>query len=62
MIILTEKDTKKIQPTFPKEVIELIRTELRPKFGGSDSEIIRHIVYSWLSEHSYFDKNDRVRK
>lgn len=52
---------KKILVSLPDGIYELINNELKGKIGKYDSEIIRSIVISYLSEKGYLDKR-RVTK
>lgn len=47
----TKKESKKIQPTFTKKQLELIR-KYKGVLGEDDSEIIRYIVVDWLLDKS----------
>lgn len=47
---------KKILVSLPEGIYEILDTNLRGKIGGADSEIIRSIVISYLSEKGYLDK------
>ncbi len=46
-----KKDSEKIQVTFNKEQIRLIK-KYKGIFGEDDAEIVRHIVTNWLLEKS----------
>ena len=50
-----KKDSAKIQTTFNKEQIILIR-KYRGIFGEDDAEIVRHIVANWLLEKSIINE------
>ncbi len=45
--------------TLPDCIMEIITKELKGKMGDSDSELIRNIVVSYLSDHGYFDKTKK---
>jgi len=46
---------KKVLVSLPEGVFDLLR-ELKGTFGESDSEVVRTIVISFLSEKGYFTK------
>jgi metal-responsive CopG/Arc/MetJ family transcriptional regulator len=46
---------KKILVSLPEGIYKLVR-ELKGKIGESDSEVVRSIVISFLSEKSYLSK------
>lgn len=48
-------ETSRVSPQFSEELLELMRDELQPKMGTSDSQMVRHITVAWLSEHGYLD-------
>ena len=43
---------KRVQVTFTEAQWDLIE-KLKPELGDGDSEIVRNIVLSWLSEKSF---------
>jgi len=47
---------KKILVSIPEGIYEILDTDLRGKIGEKDSEIVRSIVISYLSEKGYLDK------
>lgn len=47
---------KKILVSIPEGIYEILDSGLRGKIGERDSEIIRTIVISYLSEKGYLDK------
>ena len=49
---------KKVLVSIPEGIYKLIQ-ELKGKFGESDSEIIRTIVISFLSEKGYLSKREK---
>jgi len=49
---------KKILVSLPEGIFNLVR-DLKGKFGDSDSEIVRTIVISFLSEKGYLSKRER---
>ena len=49
---------KKVLVSIPEGTYKLIQ-ELKGKFGESDSEIIRTIVISFLSEKGYLSKRQK---
>ncbi len=53
-MIKNKKDTEKLQITFSRGQLELIR-KYKGVFGEKDTEIIRFIVANWLLERE--DKN-----
>ncbi len=50
-----KKDTEKLQITFSRGQLELIR-KYKGVFGEKDTEIIRFIVANWLLEKQEKDK------
>jgi hypothetical protein len=52
------KETERVQPTFTKEQMRLIRS-FKGIFGDDDSEIVRAIVTNWLLEHADITKNKK---
>jgi len=46
------KHTKRVQVSFTNKQWGLIKS-LRGEFGNSDSDIVRNIVISWLTEKSF---------
>jgi metal-responsive CopG/Arc/MetJ family transcriptional regulator len=49
---------KKVLVSLPDGVLDLVK-ELKGKFGESDSEVVRTIVISFLSEKGYFSKGGK---
>jgi metal-responsive CopG/Arc/MetJ family transcriptional regulator len=49
---------RKILVSLPEGVFNLVE-ELKGKFGESDSEVIRTIVISFLSEKGYLSKREK---
>jgi len=47
---------KKVLVSLPEGVFNLV-DELKGKFGDSDSEVVRTIVISYLSEKGYLSKD-----
>ena len=52
-------EMKKVLVSFPEGIFNLIR-ELKGKFGESDSEVVRTIVISFLSEKGYLSKREKA--
>lgn len=50
---------KKVLVSLPKGIYDLIQ-ELKGTFGESDSEIVRTIVISFLSEKGYLSKREQT--
>jgi len=50
---------KKVLVSLPEEIFSLVR-DLKGKFGESDSEVVRTIVISFLSEKGYLSKRERL--
>lgn len=50
---------KKVLVSIPEGIYRLIQ-ELKGVFGESDSEVIRTIVVSFLSEKGYLSKREKV--
>jgi len=50
---------KKVLVSIPEGIYDLVQ-ELKGKFGESDSEIIRTILISFLSEKGYLSKEDKT--
>ena len=48
-MVRSKKEPNKIQATFNKEQLKLIRS-FRGVFGDGDAEIVRYIVTNWLFE------------
>lgn len=48
---------KKVLVSLPEGIFNLIR-ELKGKLGESDSEVVRTMVISFLSEKGYLDKKE----
>lgn len=46
---------KKILVSLPEGVFDIVRS-LKGELGESDSEVVRNIVVSYLSEQGYFSK------
>ncbi len=55
------KDTIRVQVTFTKDQMELIRKS-RGFFGSSDAEAVRNIVLAWLAEKSIVSTTMKERK
>jgi hypothetical protein len=53
-----KKDTLRVQPTFSKEQMRLIRS-FKGVFGDDDAEIVRAIVTNWLLENAVLTKNKK---
>jgi len=49
---------KKVLVSLPEEIFNLVRN-LKGRFGESDSEIVRTIVISFLSEKGYLSKREK---
>lgn len=49
---------KKVLVSLPEGIYTLIQ-ELKGKFGESDSEIVRTILISYLSEKGYLSKREK---
>ncbi|MBL7206782.1 MAG: hypothetical protein ISS36_04250 [Candidatus Aenigmarchaeota archaeon] len=47
---------KRVLVSIPTGIWKIIETELKSVMGEKDSEIIRNIVISYLSEKGYIDK------
>jgi hypothetical protein len=54
------KSMKKILVSLPEGVFKLVR-ELKGEIGDSDSEVVRNIVVSYLSEQGYFSTMGPVK-
>jgi len=52
---------KRVQVTFTEGQWKLIE-KLKPEFGDGDSEIIRNVVISWLSEKSFISDSVKAKK
>jgi len=50
---------KKVLVSLPEGIFDLIQ-ELKGKFGESDSEIVRTIVISFLSEKGYLSRKEKI--
>lgn len=50
-----KKDTKRVQVSFTKGQWEVIEN-LEDTIGGSDAEVVRNIVISWLAEKSFISE------
>ena len=50
---------RKVLVSLPEGVFNLVE-ELKGKFGESDSEVIRTIVISFLSEKGYLSKREKA--
>lgn len=46
------KEIKRIQVNFTKEQYELLQ-KLKGELGNSDSEVVKNIAISWLTEKSF---------
>jgi hypothetical protein len=58
------KHTKRVQVSFTEKQWELIKN-LQGELGNSDSDVVRSIVISWLTEKSFIStsaKNKMERK
>lgn len=44
--------------SIPEETWGLIDSGFRGKMGNTDSEIVRNIIFAYLSEQGYFKKKD----
>ena len=53
-----KKDSEKIQVTFNKEQIRLIK-KYRGIFGEDSAEIVRHIVANWLLDNSMINEEKK---
>jgi metal-responsive CopG/Arc/MetJ family transcriptional regulator len=47
---------KRVLVSLPDRIYEIIQRELRGKMGETNSEIIRTIIISYLSEKGYMEK------
>lgn len=47
---------EKVLVSLPKEVVNMIDTELKGKLGDGRSDVIRTIVLVWLTEKGYLTK------
>jgi len=54
------KHTKRVQVSFTKKQWELIKS-LKGELGNSDSDIVRSIVISWLTEKSFVSTSIKNR-
>lgn len=54
------KHTKRIQVTFTEKQWQLIQ-QLEGELGNSDSDIVRSIVISWLTEKSFISTSVKKR-
>ena len=50
---------KKVLVSLPEEIFSLLE-ELNGKFGESNSEVVRTIVISFLSEKGYLSKRENT--
>lgn len=48
---------KKILVSLPEGVMDIINSRLKGKIGDKDSEIVRAIVISYLSEKGFLNQN-----
>ena len=54
------KHTKRVQVSFTEKQWELIQN-LQGELGNSDSDIVRSIVISWLTEKSFISTSVKKR-
>jgi len=47
---------KRVLVNLPDKVIDIIQKELKGKMGDNNSEVVRSIVVSYLSEKGYMNK------
>ena len=47
---------KRVLVNLPDKVIEIMQKELKGKMGDNNSEVVRSIVVSYLSEKGYMNK------
>lgn len=52
---------KRIMLSIPDETWGIVDTAFKGKFGSTDSEIVRNIIFAYLSEQGYF-KNPKVKQ
>jgi hypothetical protein len=52
---------KRVQVTFSEGQWKLIE-KLKSEMGETDSDVVRHIVVSWLSEKSFLSSAVKARK
>jgi len=52
-------EMKKVLVSLPEGIYDIVK-ELKGKIGESDSEVIRTIVTSYLSEKGYFSKRETL--
>ena len=50
---------KKVLVSLPEGIYNIVK-ELKGKIGESDSEVVRTIVTSYLSEKGYFSKGEKL--
>lgn len=50
---------KKVLVSLPEGIYKLVK-ELKGKIGESDSEVVRSMVISFLSEKGYLSKRERA--
>lgn len=50
-----KEDTKRVQVSFTPEQWDVIQN-LDGTIGGSDAEVVRNIVISWLAEKSFISE------
>jgi metal-responsive CopG/Arc/MetJ family transcriptional regulator len=53
---------QKVLVALPKEIVNLIDTELVGKLGAGRSDTIRTIVMNWLDNRGYFTKGEKNGK
>ena len=47
---------KRVLVNLPDKVVEIIQKELKGKMGDNNSEVLRSIIVSYLSEKGYMNK------
>ena len=52
---MAQAEAHRVNTSFSEELMEMMRDELQPELGTSDSQMIRHVVIAWLSEHGYLE-------
>lgn len=50
---------KKVLVSLPDEVVNLLDTELKGKFGEGRSDTLRTIIMNWLGEQGYLSKGGK---
>ena len=54
--IIWDTFMKRVLVNLPDKVVEIIQKELKGKMGDNNSEVLRSIIVSYLSEKGYMNK------